>query len=548
MNQNGKKWLGSAGQLGLLLLFAGSLPLLDYAKQTEMVAYPGEVLPAVGLHLLVAAGLYGLACLALKAGWSRLLASMALVYLLMQQYWWVNSIFGPVTHGLPVPAAWNAVLVVGAVLFGMRLLERVVPENVPVLNGLLTGVCLMVVAVNAWGFGTVWAENGRAMSYKVGDPYKDLALTRKPDRDVYYLVFDDYDSNASLKRYLGYDNSGLTDFLRDQGFGVRDDAYANYQETTLDVAAVLNMDYLQEVAKFMGSSRAPSEIPYQTMMRNAPAEQVLNRAGYQSTVVPSWWNDTRVQDTARTVLPQYTLSVLGHHWVLTELQSDALERTFLWYLLPWNARLGGLGAAKATTSTMRQIVSSQTAALEQIADSRHSRPQFVFAHFMLPHSPFIYLPDGSEPAYNEARNNTNVSEKQKYVNQLEYTNQLIKKLVTDIKKKSAKPPVVILLSDEGAAFVDDKQIGPTGSSDANKYKYGTLAAYYLPGVTPDETAKIDSPVNAFRFVVNQYLGGNLPYLPACSYYYQPQVSLYKFYDITSKLHPESQDCRGKYRG
>src|SRR6185437_3038663 len=97
-----RKHKRNAGQLGLLLLFAGSLPLLDYAKQAEMVAYPGEVLPAVGLSLLVAAGLFGVACLVLRAHWSRLLACMVLVYALMQQYWWVNAVFGPITRHLSV--------------------------------------------------------------------------------------------------------------------------------------------------------------------------------------------------------------------------------------------------------------------------------------------------------------------------------------------------------------------------------------------------------------------------------------------------------------
>lgn len=77
-----------------------------------------------------------------------------------------------------------------------------------------------------------------------------------------------------------------------------------------------------------------------------------------------------------------------------------------------------------------------------------------------------------------------------------------------------------------------------------KYKYGSLASYYLPGVTSDEAAKnMTSHVNAFRFVLRHYLGYDLPNLPDCHFAVGAKFNLYDYKDVTKQVSPSStSDC------
>ena len=64
------------------------------------------------------------------------------------------------------------------------------------------------------------------------------APCRGPYRDIYHVVLDRYGSAASLEAELGIDNSDFVAWLRDVGFAVVDDAYANYTKTTLSPRAI----------------------------------------------------------------------------------------------------------------------------------------------------------------------------------------------------------------------------------------------------------------------------------------------------------------------
>ncbi|MET1032900.1 MAG: hypothetical protein ABWX94_00185, partial [Candidatus Saccharimonadales bacterium] len=65
-------------------------------------------------------------------------------------------------------------------------------------------------------------------------------------------------------------------------------------------------------------------------------------------------------------------------------------------------------------------------------------------------------------------------------------------------------------------------------------KFGILASYYMPGVAPETVKKeIDSSVNSFRFVLNQYLGYKLEKLPDCQFTAGNKYYMYK-YELVNK--------------
>jgi hypothetical protein len=136
-----------------------------------------------------------------------------------------------------------------------------------------------------------------------------------------------------------------------------------------------------------------------------------------------------------------------------------------------------------------------------------SNPKFVFAHFLIPHFPFVFKSDGSiqtDIGYYSNRN-TPIDEKHYvdgYTQQVEFINNRILADIDKILGSSKNPPIIILQGDHGAR-------------DENRHTI--LNAYYLPKGTSRLYPTI-SPVNSFRLIFDDYLNGEFGLLPDISYF------------------------------
>ena len=130
-------------------------------------------------------------------------------------------------------------------------------------------------------------------------------------------------------------------------------------------------------------------------------------------------------------------------------------------------------------------------------------PKFVYAHIVAPHSPIVFgpqgewvvLPDGvSDEGWRLA-----------HTDEIQYINQRVLELVTEIISTSAHPPVIILQADHGAMLSDQENHAQI------------LNAYYLPEGGVSAVYPSISPVNTFRLVFNQYFSGSYPLLEDLTY-------------------------------
>jgi hypothetical protein len=134
---------------------------------------------------------------------------------------------------------------------------------------------------------------------------------------------------------------------------------------------------------------------------------------------------------------------------------------------------------------------------------------FVYAHLMIPHPPYIYEADGSirldDRYYREALNQP-ISEEyyqDGYVKNLEYTNAVMLPLIKTLIQESQTPPVIILLSDHGMR-------------DENRME--NLIAVFDPKLGVGEIYSTITPVNIFRVLLNTHFGTDYPFLEDKSYY------------------------------
>jgi hypothetical protein len=320
--------------------------------------------------------------------------------------------------------------------------------------------------------------------------------TERTARDIVYVLPDRYAGAATLRRY-GFDNSGFLEALRDRGFYVAGRTLGNYQKTAHSMAASLGMRYMDSL---VAASPAPDDwAPVFEEIRGSRVATFLQERGYEYVSVGSWWPPTAEDPEA--------------------------DRNVRFALPPGLPNERGLRVA-----TLRQF--------EEIARAAtRPGPQFVLAHVLLPHPPYVF--DRYGGPYTK-REREGVSRDDQYVEQLRFTNVLLLQLVDRLLAGPAiEDPIVILQSDEGPhplPYEYDRFWNWFGATDAQlKEKFRLLNAYHLPGVEAEALSPSISPVNSFRVVLDEYFGQDLALLPDRAFVFRDEAHLYDFHEVTDRL-------------
>jgi hypothetical protein len=376
------------------------------------------------------------------------------------------------------------------------------------------------------------AETGRAVRASEGEPVADgpiLRATTKPERDIYYLNFDRYGSDWSLKQAYGIDND-LYPALEGLGFQVVPGARANYHTSDLSLAATLNMRYLDELTERYGRNSG-DRTPARELLARHEVGQFLRQQGYRFDHIGAWWEPTRTSPIADEVLS------LGKP---TEFGAVLKDGT----VLPTLERLAG--RVEEDTPSRAQHRDMALFAIRQVQHlARTPGRKFVFAHILLPHPPYVLGEGGRRVLEAEAGSRP---EAELFGEQLDYTNDLILDTISALLDgPEATDPIIVLSADEGPYLCGDVDC-VDGTPEVYGIRHGVLRAYYLPGLDVEVPAD-DSGVNIFRMLFREYFGADLPDLPNRSYTWPDKEHLYDFRDITDLLplpggpgyHPPSED-------
>jgi len=176
-------------------------------------------------------------CALLFRGWRRggLVASLLLV--LFFSFGHVRiALAGTGVSDLMLAAAW-----VGLALLGLPAIQRG-SRRIPEATRLLNLVALLLVVYNLVGLGSY--AIGQA-GQTIGQDLAEVPLgevSRRPD--VYYLVFDRYANQETLREFFDYQNDAFLSELEARGFTVARDSWANYGKTSLSLVSSLDLDYL----------------------------------------------------------------------------------------------------------------------------------------------------------------------------------------------------------------------------------------------------------------------------------------------------------------
>jgi hypothetical protein len=170
-------------------------------------------------------------------------------------------------------------------------------------------------------------------------------------------------------------------------------------------------------------------------------------------------------------------------------------------------------------------------------------PKFVYAHFLAPHPPFVFGPNGEPVAPDRpftlgdasdfTRNafSTRQQYRSGYVAQLQYINRSVLSALDAVFARSARPPIVIVQGDHGSRMLTDWQsLEKTNPREV----FANLNAFFLPdGKAADVFYQDISPVNSFRLLFDHQFGARFGRLPDRSFYATMQKP-YQFTDVTDQ--------------
>jgi len=334
------------------------------------------------------------------------------------------------------------------------------------------------------------------------------AVTQKPD--MYLILFDAYTRSDILKNDFNYDNQAFLQQLEDLGFYVVDCSQSNYPATNLSITSLFNADYHQE----------PTLYPlYQSLV-----VQTVRSLGYKIITFENYSKGHfDFLENIRLSRNQLTLGQIDLTGGLNEFEMMLLKTSMLRIVYDMPQLIPGLDKEMLYEAEYYEHYQQVHFILDKLKQlPKEDGPKLVFAHFLVPHDPFIFTPDGR---FHWAEYPIDG-----YVSNIKFLNSHIVPVVDEIIRQSSIPPVIIIMSDHG----------PTGVPDTPEMRMANLNALYVNDQAKKALYETITPVNTFRVIFNNYFGTTYPLLDDRSYY------SYKLDEFTpDKIIPNTCQPSGK---
>ncbi|MFN2238741.1 MAG: hypothetical protein ABR524_05060 [Thermoanaerobaculia bacterium] len=426
-------------------------------------------------------------------------------------------------------------IVVGAALIGLiaRSKRSLAPltrlANVAAGGALVAALFPLVVASSADRSPAPTA--GSLSELTEVDRTFERALETDTRPDIYYLIFDQYGSAEVLDSHFGWDNAPFVEWLRSRGFFVADQSVANYPRTVLALAANLNLSYVHRETRKVANSKVDWQALF-TLLDDHRLGRFLQSRGYRYIHLGSWWPLTAKSSIA-------DLNLYPH--VVVDFGTLLFRNTIIYAFVE---------AREESYEFRREVWRTEREKLIRLPDlASRSEPSFVFAHFLITHSPYVFTPEGDFISRDAAEAMTR---EQLYLAQIAWTNRELMRIIATIQERgrtTGRMPVIIVQADEGPypdrilrdgeGFRDNPEPSfqwRTATAEEFAIKSGIINAIFLPEKDADTLLWPSiTPVNTFRVISNAYFGTSFPMLPDQRFVYENEYDRNRFFRMEDGL-------------
>lgn len=345
------------------------------------------------------------------------------------------------------------------------------------------------------------------------------AVPREGLPDIYYFVFDRYPDPHTLYKRFGLDNSPFLSSLDSLGFFVADSSRTNYPATFLSLASSLNMEYVDKLIQPEDRDSADESLMYPLIEENR-VWRTLREFGYEFVHVGTFWGPTTHNRFADININLFATPIEGDFARLLYGQTlfYGLQKTIFY------EQFGDLRREKWNRILFE---------IERIREIPSiPGPTFTFAHFLMPHAPYVFDRDGEYVSDAEEKGN---GWDPGFVEMTLFANRMILDLAGEILDRSTQDPIIVLQADEGPVSV--RIIGKSpgfdwrqATAEELRQKLGILNAIYAPKARDSFRATM-TPVNTFRALFRAYLGMEIHALPDRSYVFPFRSRPYELVDV-----------------
>lgn len=347
---------------------------------------------------------------------------------------------------------------------------------------------LILLALRAWSLAAIaWHHAAKSGQRRARQFVQRAGMKASaPDSgrpDIYCLILDEFASLETARDVFGLDHSAFADRLRTAGFHIAEKSRGRYVWTDQAIAALLNME------------EPPAGSDAGWLVRNSRAARFLKDNGYRLYDFP-YRTLTAMELSER----HYRFPVARASLLFDDFYRALAETSVLYPLVErWQRDEERYGAL------YREQVLYAFDRLPAVA--RKPGPKFVLLHLYSPHAPFVFDAEGRSVA---AEHHLDYSERKYYLGQYLYISRRVAELAERILRESARPPVIVILSDHGyRGSIRKPHLHVVAESEKKKI----FLALHLPGVSGKALDPALSPLNVFRLIFNRYFGQELPLLP-----------------------------------
>jgi hypothetical protein len=409
-------------------------------------------------------------------------------------YFFFGAIKDGLTSSLPFISGYSVLmplLLCTTIILGLVIRKKIIlQEKITLyLNVLLVVYCLVDAGILS--FKNI---NKKEIPPDTSISFDVNIVKEKPN--VYYLLFDEYAGYKNLQDSFGYKNDKLYNRLKENGF-VELPITPNYAMTPFCMASIFNMKYVQPLKDTNNMTFAD----YQDRLseiRNATVFNWFEKMGYAVHNFSIF--DVKTQKSLETNSFILNHSQLLNHKMLHNRILKNLSHLFLF------GKYGVNFFRKLVFNENEVYNKSIENGISKILDEKKKQPNFVYAHFLMPHSPILFDSVGNRiPDEVVAQNTITPSlTKDLYLSYLKYTNTKIITFTDEIIKKDSSA-IVVIMSDHGYR------------DWLTRNEYQPYSFYNMCFVR-NIKKEISSPspqftnVNFFRLFFNQYYNQSIPYV------------------------------------
>lgn len=389
-------------------------------------------------------------------------------------------------------------LLLSLLLLGYRTLKKT-KNNFAKTHQFLLSLFLLLIAVDL----IIYLPQGK-IKLKASNSFKTFnrpqlkpASADSSRPDIFFLVFDEHPSTASIKTLTGYDNRLLDSQLTKLGFKVSPFATSAFSQTQPALCSVLDM----------------GEYPYNPEQTATFKELFAAGELLAQNQLFTFLQLEQYRIINASVFPFQNLNAVGSPKEWWGHQSDMIKnQTF------FNRIHEDIGWLKAKyfpslfKNPIQRSIRTDVVLTDSVQKIIHrtihepsSMPRFVFGHFFLPHDPYKYdssgkIFNGTYPEYLES-----IKTHQPFIQQVAYTRKLMLSLVSDILMKNKRPAIIIIQGDHGLRKYDKAKYG-------NEEVFNIFSAVYLPDQPMNNFPDDLYAPNTFRIILNTYFQQELPLL------------------------------------